>query len=570
VKKKALSSAFITVIIISGLILVSTVHFGAAQTGLITFINSDTTWTKANSPYTLSGSIVVSTGVTLTIDTGVTVNINGYYLFVNGTLRAVGSTSDNIRIFGGDITYGSSASVDSTFENAVINSTISSSQPLTMNNNIINSEITVGSNSVITNNIIHNGTKTGNSSKLLNNNISGDISVGDFCTISDNTIVGDMTTGSSAKISNNKISGGKIYYMAFGGHGYTTALIVSNSSEISNNNISGGVSATSSIISNNTISGGAPFTDWAGRPEDSTSAVTVTGNSSITSNAIYSSTGGYGILIRTGYTYVSGNNIQNGVRIAGDALIETNVISNGQIRIGEIFISAFNDIDYGHGNSIIRSNIITGNYIGIGSTQAGGTATIEQNLISNNTYGVLVNSQVTIQNNTITKSSVAIELDNVAPKIAYNNIMDYTQNSIYLSSNPSAVDATYNWWGTTDTQAINLTIHDFKYDLNLGAVSFVPFLNSLNPQAPSTSYTLQVPTLQLPTPTPTPSATPTSTPTSTPAQSPSSPPPSQNPTASSAIPQIGLNEIEVAILTVLIVIAALLIVAIALMLKKRR
>ena len=46
------------VVLVSGLAFVNNVNFGSAQSGLIVFINSDTTWTKANSPYTLTGPIV--------------------------------------------------------------------------------------------------------------------------------------------------------------------------------------------------------------------------------------------------------------------------------------------------------------------------------------------------------------------------------------------------------------------------------------------------------------------------------------------------------------------------------
>jgi len=326
---------------------------------------------------------------------------------------------------------------------------------------------------------------TGSACTISRNNISGDVSIGDSCTISDNTINGDTTVGTYAAITNNTINGSKIVFAPFGGHSYTIALTVANFSTISNNSLTGGLRATSCTISNNSISGGAPFTDWAGRPEDATSAVEVTGNSSVTSNVIWSSTGGYGVLIRTGYTHISGNIIQNSVRVAGDALIEGNLISNSGtgIQVGDIFISAFNDIDYGQGNSIIRNNILTGNYIGIGSSYEGGAATVELNLISNNTYGVNVNSQVTIQNNTITNSSVAIYLETLSSKIVYNNIINYTQNSIYLSSVSTEVNTTYNWWGTTDTQAIGLTIRDSKYDFNLGTVNFVPLLTEQNPAA---------------------------------------------------------------------------------------
>lgn len=124
-----------------------------------------------------------------------------------------------------------------------------------------------------------------------------------------------------------------------------------------------------------------------------------------------------------------------------------------------------------------------------------GEATIERNLISNNTNGVDVASQVTILNNTITNSSIAVRLQTSPSAITYNNIVNYTQSSLYLSSISTGINATYNWWGTTNTQSINFSIHDFKYDLNLGIVNFVPFLNEPNSQAQPVSAPPQPPVL---------------------------------------------------------------------------
>jgi parallel beta-helix repeat protein len=50
------------------------------------------------SPYNLTGNLQVSSGATLTIEAGVTVNLNSYYLDVAGTLRAIGTETNLITI----------------------------------------------------------------------------------------------------------------------------------------------------------------------------------------------------------------------------------------------------------------------------------------------------------------------------------------------------------------------------------------------------------------------------------------------------------------------------------------
>ena len=78
-------------------ILVGNLNFKTikAETQVTGIITSDTTWTKTNSPYSLTGPILVNQGVTLTLEAGVIVE-GGKYIQVEGTFRAQGTSQDLI------------------------------------------------------------------------------------------------------------------------------------------------------------------------------------------------------------------------------------------------------------------------------------------------------------------------------------------------------------------------------------------------------------------------------------------------------------------------------------------
>ena len=221
-KKKSFSTAFLTAIIISGLILVSTVHFGTAQSGTTVtgIISSDTAWTQSGSPYVLVGNTLIYQGVTLTIQPGVTVNLGSYYIMVNGTLNVRGSSTERIIFNGGSISFTSfcngwneQALSGCIFENVFVNSTsILSDVSLKINNVYTNGSISVAESIIISNSSITGEISTGASSIITDSSVTGKILVGDSSIITNNSITGNIQTQNFGLIANNKINGSNCFW----------------------------------------------------------------------------------------------------------------------------------------------------------------------------------------------------------------------------------------------------------------------------------------------------------------------------------------------------------------------
>ncbi|MCK5459529.1 right-handed parallel beta-helix repeat-containing protein [Candidatus Parcubacteria bacterium] len=179
-----------------------------AETEVSGIIDSDTTWTLANSPYIVTGNILVNEGVVLIIEPGVFVKFKtyfiageGHYIKIDGTLMAIGTETEKITFtktyfennnrfnlsFNWGSIYFSDNSIDwsdknkkgSIMENCIFE--------YGSNNNNINSNI---ASAVIT---------IDNSSPLIKNNIFKNI---------DNRAI--SIGGGQAQIINNKIMAGSI------------------------------------------------------------------------------------------------------------------------------------------------------------------------------------------------------------------------------------------------------------------------------------------------------------------------------------------------------------------------
>lgn len=490
---KSLGCRFSLFILVSGFVLFFAGNLGVVQASEASgIISSDITWTKTNSPYSLTGNVLVDNGVTLTVESGVTVNLNDFYIMINGTLRTQGTETERIQFNGGVITFtqysnGWNEGTNSgcILENSNLNATsISSDVSLKVTHVHSNATVSVEKSALISYCSFTAEISVGDSSVISHNSISAGISVGESSIVTDNTITDDVYAGNLATITNNNIEG----------------RISSCSASILNNIITGTIrvvtqTSSTSEIRNNTIRGGGAvwyfgilsFPRYAEYPR---TVVEVSGGTAVISNNTIIS---YDLSSQIYGMAVSGSWFDGGYGISTQtdclANIEGNVISGGFIRA----------IQPG-GSATISENTLVNNEIGIGGfvgyygesgysgTSKTLTLTIERNLIGSSEKGISIEtseSTLNIQNNTITNCSEAITLISCpSTTINFNNIQNCNQ-SITLADTLANIDATNNWWGTTDSDEISQKIFDYYDDFYLGSVNFTPFLTESNPQAPA-------------------------------------------------------------------------------------
>jgi hypothetical protein len=205
---KLSSAALIITIMLSMFLVFTPVQATTAVSGSIT---SDTTWKKANSPYQITSWLTVEEGVTLTIEPGVTVDMNGWYMSVLGHLHAQGKSYDQIHFtaekegFAPGI-YFQQQSSDCIIENVVLNKV-----GLTVR----------GSTTKISNNIFHQSQSAAievESSATITGNVFEDIPTKGISVAGDSTVTNNLfnrTTGQAtaiiamdnAYVANNQIIG---------------------------------------------------------------------------------------------------------------------------------------------------------------------------------------------------------------------------------------------------------------------------------------------------------------------------------------------------------------------------
>ncbi|MGA2384912.1 MAG: right-handed parallel beta-helix repeat-containing protein [Candidatus Bathyarchaeia archaeon] len=458
--KRLACTILIVTILVSGLLAVQNVH---AQTGIET-LTTNTEWTTSMSPINFNESMMISSGVTLTIDPGVTVNLGMYSLMVYGTLTAQGATNNQI-------TLTDSTNVgNQTLQNGVIATIVffpSSTpwNPATNSGSIIQNAVLDGVN------VEMSSASPEIDSSLFNyaNPSIPPISNNGGSPIISNNVIDYNTQGSFSGVDSIAVYGG-------------TPQITSDQFEgafsgSSNNGVY--VSSGTPMISDNTF--GAAYGN------NSVGVNVISGNPTITNNQMNGN--GYltGVLDASTTPFMISNNVFS------------SCLSGVTAQAGSVLTI--------EGNQFLRGN----DGIDI-ADQA--TLTITGNLIDGNSrFGI--SGGGTINSNTITNNQVGIH-NPTTGTINENNIVANTVNSIQTTV--ENINAQDNWWGTTDTATINQTIYDTKADPRLGTVTFVPFLTQPSPSAPAIpSYTPTITPIPTTLLTPSPTAVPVdATPTPTP------------------------------------------------------
>ncbi len=306
---------------------------------------------------------------------------------------------------------------------------------------------------------------------------------------------------------------------------------------------------------------------------------------------------GGGIYVGSGSPKIYSNTLSNAsINISGGStVVDSNKVSGGRVSVGadagttKITNNIISSVNLSASSLSACISIFVSEY---GRASDVNLVLVEKNLLENGYYGIqlessrqtIINKPITIRYNTISDNNAAIGIrGGFSPTIAYNNIYD---NNAYIQlSWPTAndVNATNNWWGTTDTTKIDAGIHDFYDDFDLGKVNYIPILTVEEPQAkPNTDTPLLTPTPSAnpasPNPLPTPSASQIvslSPSTSTNSESPMETPyvssipqqtpfqtamPSQNPTVTHASadnegnPSYGVNGLVAVLVAVIVVL----------------
>ncbi len=167
--------------------------------------------------------------------------------------------------------------------------------------------------------------------------------------------------------------------------------------------------------------------------------------------------------------------------------------SNGKVKEAKFCLITFNKVGSVYGGNFYNCDFIW-NEIGV-SSSPDSIVNLKQCDFFNNdigadiVYGIVkyckfISNNISIKgnNNNILRNTIKSGIIGItyqsSKMINYNNI--YQMSSYNLMVNTSFdVNATNNWWGTTNTNTIDQKIHDIYDDSLLGEAFYAPFLTSM-------------------------------------------------------------------------------------------
>jgi hypothetical protein len=282
------SSLLLITILFSSIIMCSLqVEVIKASNSVNGIINSNESWSPTSGPWDLTGNVLIDSGVTVTVEAGSVVNLNGYYIRVNGSLNIQQGVTLNMGVTG--------TNVGNIQVNGVFRVRGTPTDPIKFNGG------TYSWDSIFVPPSVSFVTFLGSSMAWSEQTGSGCIIEYAFLNKT------GVTTTSSIKFSNNQLSGAGI-------------VIAAASPVISNNVISSGISISggSPIIANNNLNNGYIWIDGS-------SSI---GSPVITSNVISNTNPQWPFATSAGIAILAAAYNTNGL-----ILVEKNIIKGSSIGV---------------------------------------------------------------------------------------------------------------------------------------------------------------------------------------------------------------------------------------------
>ncbi|MDP2938471.1 MAG: right-handed parallel beta-helix repeat-containing protein, partial [Candidatus Omnitrophota bacterium] len=466
-------------------------------------INQNTTWTQAQSPYIVVGSINVLQAITLTIEPGVQIKFAGSFsLTVNGSLIAQGTQTN-------PITFTSNRQTPAIGDWQQINFTDTSDDVTCIISYAIIEYSDQGIHTYRASPRIEQNTLQNNNRGIYCENSSSSA-------ITNNTIInnayGIYTSGSLFNYPNPTINNNSIYNnIQYNLYAYAS----NNCSSLTinaQNNWWGTIDPVVILqtIYDNLDNSYSPVVDFMpfldgpnGNPIEGTlvygpintnttwtlvnSPYIVVGNITINQNRTLTIQPGVQVKFAGNFSLI----VWGSLIASGTESQPITFTSNRQTpAIGDWQYILFTNIS-NDATCIISYAVVEYSNQGIYAQNA--SPRIEHNTLQNNNRGIYCEYRssltIIITNNTIINNAYGIytsgSLTNYPnPFINNNSIYNNTQYNLYAyaSNNCSSltINAEYNWWGTMDSVLIRQSIYDHADNPNSPVVDFIPYLDGPN------------------------------------------------------------------------------------------